>query len=72
MGDTLGARFESRLGDRGALKLEPFCDYRHSQGFVGSVHNEQLSSTRTQFDLLLNVFRNFTGKDLGMIAFIFD
>ena len=72
MGDTLGARFESRLGDTGALKLEPFCGYSYSQGFACSVHNERFNNTRTQFDLLLNVFRNVTSKDLGMIALIFD
>jgi len=72
VGDTLGARFESRLGDTGALKLEPFCAYSHSQVFVCSVHNERFSSTRTHFDLLINVFRNFTSKDLGMPALIFD
>lgn len=70
VGDTLGARFESRLGDTGALKLEQYCGYSHSQGFVCSVHNERFGSTRTQFDLFLNVFKNFASKNLAMIALI--
>jgi hypothetical protein len=70
VGDTLGARFESRLEDTGALKLESYCGY--SQGFVYSVHNERFSSARAHFDLLLNVFKNFTSKDMAMIALILD
>jgi hypothetical protein len=70
VGDTLGARFESRLGDTGALKLEPFCGYSHSQGFEYGVRNERFCSNRGQFDLLLNVFRNFSNNDLAMIALI--
>ena len=72
MRDTLGAMFESRLGDTGTLKLEPYCGYSHNQGFVYSVHNERFSSTRSQFDLLLNVFKNFTSKDLAVVALILD